>query len=168
MYYILYYVCACLYCTNHTHSTQHKQQLGDEFAGSNSVLIGDADCTAEGKELCEKFNVGGYPTIKYFKDGDTTTGEDYQSGRDFYSLQKFVQEDLEVKCDPTDDASSECTDKEKAYIAKMKTKTAEERKAQHDRLTKMKGNSMKAELKAWLNQRLNILTGLAAAGTDEL
>jgi protein disulfide-isomerase A6 len=122
------------------------------------VLIGDVDCTGDGQSLCEKFSVSGYPTIKYFSDGDTTTGQDYQSGRDFDSLKKFVADELEVKCDPSD--PSECTEKEKAYIEKMKAKTAEERKAQRDRLSKMKGNSMKAELKAWLNQRLNILSGL--------
>jgi hypothetical protein len=122
------------------------------------VMIGDVDCTEDGQSLCEKFNVGGYPTIKYFSDGDTTTGQDYQSGRDFDSLKKFVTDELEVKCDPSD--PSECNDKEKAYIEKMKEKTAEERKAQHARLSGMKGNSMKAELKAWLNQRLNILSGL--------
>mmetsp|Transcript_21230 Transcript_21230/g.35129 ORF Transcript_21230/g.35129 Transcript_21230/m.35129 type:complete len:144 (+) Transcript_21230:226-657(+) len=133
-------------------------KLGDEYAGSNSVMIGDVDCTEDGKELCEKFSVSGYPTIKFFKDGDVTTGEDYQQGRDFFSLQKFVQDELEVKCNPSD--PTECTDKEKAYITKMTDKTADERKAQHDRLTKMKGNSMKAELKAWLHQRLNILSGL--------
>jgi hypothetical protein len=32
-------------------------QLGDEFAGSSSVLIGDVDCTADGEELCSKFEV---------------------------------------------------------------------------------------------------------------
>jgi len=34
-------------------------QLGDEFAGSSSVAIADADCTAEGKAACEKFGVSG-------------------------------------------------------------------------------------------------------------
>lgn len=32
-------------------------QLGDEFAGSSSVVIGDVDCTADGEELCSKFEV---------------------------------------------------------------------------------------------------------------
>jgi len=34
-------------------------QLGDEFAGSSSVLIGDADCTGTGEELCSTFGIKG-------------------------------------------------------------------------------------------------------------
>mmetsp|Transcript_19451 Transcript_19451/g.28828 ORF Transcript_19451/g.28828 Transcript_19451/m.28828 type:complete len:143 (+) Transcript_19451:266-694(+) len=132
-------------------------QLGDEFAGSSSVLIGDADCTDSAQSLCEKFSISGYPTLKYFKDGDME-GQDYQGGRDYDSLRQFVDDELAAKCDVND--PSECTDKEKGYIEKMKTKSADERKAQHERLTKMQGSSMKAELKQWLNQRINILKGI--------
>jgi len=38
--------------------------LGAEFKDSTKVVIGDADCTAGGKSLCDKFGVRGYPTIK--------------------------------------------------------------------------------------------------------
>mmetsp|Transcript_10805 Transcript_10805/g.12368 ORF Transcript_10805/g.12368 Transcript_10805/m.12368 type:complete len:144 (-) Transcript_10805:335-766(-) len=133
-------------------------QLGSEFADSSSVLIGDADCTDSAKSLCEKFQVQGYPTIKYFKDGDMTDGDDYKGGRDIDSLRKFIDDELAVKCNVND--VSECTEKEKSYIEKMKEKTLEDRKAQLERLSKMQGSSMKAELKRWLNQRLNILKGL--------
>jgi len=139
-------------------------QLGGEFAASSSVLIADVDCTAEGQPLCDKYGVQGYPTIKYFKDGDTE-GEDYRGGRDFDSLKGFVEENLEVKCDVND--PSECSDKEKAYIEKMKAKSAEERQKQLKRLDGMKGNAMKAELKKWLSQRLHILRGLEG-GSEEL
>jgi len=139
-------------------------QLGDEFASSSSVLIGDADCTASGKELCEKFGVSGYPTIKYFKDGDEK-GQDYSGGRDFDGLKKFVEDTLEVKCQVAD--PEKCTDKEKKFIEKMKAKSADDVKKQLDRLNGMKGNSMKADLKQWLFQRLNILTQLSA-DTKEL
>lgn len=93
------------------------------------------------------------------KDGDTK-GEDYSGGRDFDSLKKFVQENLEVKCNIKD--PSECTDKEKGYITKMSDKTSAERVAQIERLDKMVGSSMKAELKQWLHQRLHILRALEA------
>ena len=135
-------------------------QLGDEYAASSSVLIGDADCTDSAEELCEKFEIRGYPTIKYFLDGDTK-GEDYQGGRDFDSLKKFVEETLEVKCDVKDPA--ECSDKEKAYIEKMKAKSKDDRVKQINRLEGMAGDSMKADLKAWLNQRLHILRSMEDA-----
>jgi len=38
--------------------------LGDVYEDSKTVLIGDADCTAAGKSLCEKHGVRGYPTLK--------------------------------------------------------------------------------------------------------
>jgi thioredoxin-like negative regulator of GroEL len=133
------------------------EQLGGEYEGS-SVLIGDADCTASGKELCEKNGVSGYPTIKYFKDG--ADAQDYQGGRSFDDLKKFVQDELEAKCDIA--APAECTDKEKKYIEKMKAKPAEDQKKQLTRLDAMKGDKMKAELKLWLSQRLRILTQLTA------
>ena len=53
-----------------------------------------------------------------------------------------------------------CTDKEKAFITKMQEKGAEEITKQFTRLSGMKGSSMKAELKAWWAQRLNILSQL--------
>ena len=77
-----------------------------------------------------------------------------------------MEEKLEVKCDIN--APDECTDKEKAYIEKMKVKTAEERKSQLVRLETMKDGKMKPELKQWLVQRMRILTALASADGDEL
>ena len=104
------------------------------------------------------------PTIKYFKDGDSS-GEDYQGGRDFDSLKQFVEDELEVKCSVED--PSECSDKEKAYIEKMKAKSAEERSAQLARLDGMSGGKMKAELKRWLGQRIRILKQLDENKDDE-
>lgn len=42
-------------------------KLGGEYEGSSSVVIGDVDCTVH-QDLCQRFEVRGYPTIKYFKD----------------------------------------------------------------------------------------------------
>ncbi len=55
---------------------------------------------------------------------------------------------------------SNCSEKEQEYARKMRSKSAQDRKAQIDRLEKMKNSSMKPELKSWLVQRLNILKGL--------
>ena len=99
------------------------------------------------------------PTIKYFVDGDTK-GQDYSGGRDYDSLKKFVEENLEVKCDVKD--PTECSDKEKKYITKMEAKPSADRVAQIERLEKMAADKMKDDLKQWLHQRLHILRALEA------
>jgi thioredoxin-like negative regulator of GroEL len=69
-------------------------KLGDEFADSKSVLIGDVDCTVE-KALCSKYDVKGFPTIKTFIDGSE---EAYEGGRDYDSLKTFADENLGPSC----------------------------------------------------------------------
>merc|ERR1712216_645155 len=124
------------------------KQLGDEYSASSSVVIGKADCTAEGKSLCDAVGVSGYPTIKYFPAGEAAEpkdGKDYNSGRSYDDLKKFVEETLEVKCDVA--APEGCTEKETKYIAKMRAKTKDDVVKQVARLGKMKAKSMKKELK---------------------
>jgi len=130
-------------------------KLGDEYASSSSVAIVDVDCTVH-QDLCGKHGVKGYPTIKYFLDGET---KDYQGGRDFDGLNKFVKETLERKCAVA--APEACTDKEKKFIEMRQSKDKEANTKELERLTKMAaGSTMKAELKQWLHQRLNILKQL--------
>jgi len=68
-----------------------------DFKESPSALVADVDCTTEGKSLCEKFSVGGYPTIKYGDPGDM---KDYQGGRSYADLKKFADENLGPTCGP--------------------------------------------------------------------
>mmetsp|Transcript_71867 Transcript_71867/g.134395 ORF Transcript_71867/g.134395 Transcript_71867/m.134395 type:complete len:130 (+) Transcript_71867:44-433(+) len=69
----------------------------DEFSASPTALVADVDCTAEGKDLCEKHEIRGYPTIKY---GDPAELKDYQGGRTFDELKKFASENLGPTCGP--------------------------------------------------------------------
>ena len=49
------------------------------YQNNNSKMsIGKIDCTTQ-KKLCNRFNVKGYPTLKYYRDG---TFNDYPLGRD--------------------------------------------------------------------------------------
>jgi|UniRef100_A0A7S0P0U3 protein disulfide-isomerase A6 len=133
-------------------------QLGDEYKDSTSVIIGDADCTSSGKDLCDENEVRGYPTIKYFTSETGPKGESYSGGRSFDDLKEFVSDKLEVKCllDNTDG----CSTKEKEFMEKWQAKAAAEVTAQKERLQGMSGGSMKPELKKWLHQRLSILKQL--------
>lgn len=145
--------------------------LADTYSASSSVVIGSVDCTAEGNEdLCQQYGVQGYPTLKYYKDGNTE-GEDYSGGRDLDTLSSFANEELDKKCviasekEMKEDAN--CSDKVTAYASKMRAKKTEDRKAQIERLNKMKGGSMKPDLKTWIFQRLDVLNGLEAGGADD-
>lgn len=130
-------------------------KLAETYADTPSVGIFDVDCTVE-QDLCGKHEVRGYPTIKYYKDGDKK-GEAYNSGRDFDSLDKFVKDNLLRACEVS--SGEGCSDKETTYIEKMKAK-ADKISTEHDRLVGMMGKSMTEEKKAWLNQRVHILKGL--------
>jgi len=136
------------------------EKIMAEYDASSSVALVDVDCTNEGggKAICDAKKVQGFPTIKYYKDGDKD-GQDYNGGRDYDGLKKFVKEELERPCDVED--PKECSDKEKAFIDKMKGKSADEAKKQLERLEGMTGKSMKADLKQWWAQRLNILKQLS-------
>jgi len=75
------------------------EKLGDEFANSKTVLIGDVDCTVE-KDLCSKYGVRGYPTIKYFTGATAADGDKYEGGRTFEDLKAFADENLGPSCGP--------------------------------------------------------------------
>mmetsp|Transcript_25782 Transcript_25782/g.31610 ORF Transcript_25782/g.31610 Transcript_25782/m.31610 type:complete len:145 (+) Transcript_25782:207-641(+) len=131
-------------------------QLGDEYADSSSVLIGDVDCTnVANTQMCGKLEIESYPTIKYWMDGNV---KDYKSARDYATMKEFVEVVLQKPCDVV--TLENCNDKETGYVKKMKSKSAAEREAQLVRLFGMKDNDMKGELKTWLVQRTFLLTAM--------
>mmetsp|Transcript_69263 Transcript_69263/g.101505 ORF Transcript_69263/g.101505 Transcript_69263/m.101505 type:complete len:139 (+) Transcript_69263:195-611(+) len=132
---------------------QDWENLGSEYEASSSVVVGDVDCTVH-STVCSKHGVSGYPTIKYYKDGDKE-GQSYSGGRTGDALKAFVADTLEVKCQVADPKG--CSEKEVKFMDNMKAKSAEDRQKEITRLGGMKSGSMKPELKQWLVQRQNIL-----------
>jgi thioredoxin-like negative regulator of GroEL len=100
-------------------------QLGDEFAGSKTVIIADVDCTVH-KTVCGKYGVRGYPTIKYFTGSTAADGDTYEGGRDFDSLKKFADESLGPSC--SNDNIDLCDDDQKAILDKYNAMSVSERK----------------------------------------
>merc|ERR1712151_415623 len=88
--------------------------LMDEFKDSKTALVADVDCTTGGKDLCEKHDVRGYPSIKWGEPGDL---QDYNGGRSFDELKRFADENLGPTCGP--DNLDLCDDEAKAQIAKF-------------------------------------------------
>jgi len=89
-------------------------KLMEKFEGSTSALVGDVDCTAEGKPLCEEHGVQGFPTIKW---GDPSALEDYDGGREYDDLEKFATENLKPVCSPSN--IDLCDDEKKAKIQEL-------------------------------------------------
>ena len=100
-------------------------QLGDAFSGSKDVIIVDVDCTKDkNKDLCQKFGVQGYPTVKYFSGSTGPLGDAYQGGRTFDDLKKFADENLGPSC--SNDNIDLCTDEQKEMLAKANAMSADE------------------------------------------
>jgi thioredoxin-like negative regulator of GroEL len=131
-------------------------KLAADYEGHASVLIADVDCTADGQSLCQAQGVSGYPTIKYFVDGEENK---YQGGREYEQLKQFVEDTLEPKCSVAEQDG--CTQREKDYIVKMQGKGADAIAKQLVRMEGMKSKSMKPELKAWVNARHRLLEELS-------
>jgi len=113
--------------------------LGSDYADSKTVVIGDVDCTAAGKPLCDKYGVRGYPTIKFFNPPDEE-GEDYKGGRDLAALKKFVESDLGPGCSV--DTKENCTPEQLKDLEKYIAMPAAERDA---KLQEMKDALKNAE-----------------------
>lgn len=88
-----------------------------EYTGHATGLVADVDCTADGKSLCEKVGVRGYPTIKW---GDPNSLEDYEGGRDLDALKKFAAENLKPQCSPAN--IDLCDDEKKKRIEELMAK----------------------------------------------
>jgi len=98
------------------------EKLGKKYKNSKTTVIGDVDCTVH-EELCSRFEVQGFPTVKYFKGGDA---QDYEGGRSFDDLSKFTQEELTSPICTASDLDA-CNDEQKALLEKWGAVSAEER-----------------------------------------
>jgi len=99
-------------------------KLSAEYKDHASILIGDADCTAGGKSLCDSVGVRGYPTIK---SGDPSDLQDYKGGRDLSSLKKHA-ESLGPTCSPAN--IDLCDDAKKKQIEEFTALGAAKRETQ--------------------------------------
>ncbi|KNA13181.1 hypothetical protein SOVF_119120 [Spinacia oleracea] len=64
------------------------EKLGASFKKAKSVLIGKMDCD-EQKTLCSKYDVSGYPTIKWFPKGSLEPKK-YEGARSAEALAEYV------------------------------------------------------------------------------
>jgi protein disulfide-isomerase A6 len=117
-------------------------KLAAEFEGNDAVAIVDVDCTKDvSKDLCSKYGVRGYPTIKYFTGSTDPLGDAYEGGRTFDDLKKFADENLGPSCGP--DNMDLCNDEQKANIEKFQAMDAADLKAAIDAKTDAQADAEK-------------------------
>jgi len=103
-------------------------QLAEAFADSKTAIIVDVDCTKdENKDLCSKYGVRGYPTIKYFTEGTDPMGDKYEGGRDFDALKAFADENLGPSCSYSN--LDLCSEEQKTEIEAVAAMSQEDRTA---------------------------------------
>jgi len=129
-----------------------------------SALVGDVDCTAAGKPLCERFGVKGYPTLKY---GDPSNLEDYKGGRTLSDLKKFASENLKPICSPSN--LDLCDDDKKAEIGKLMEMSDEDLDAaiaEKDKLLKDAEETFKSEVEKLQNKYQELMSAKEKAEAD--
>ncbi|KAI4163465.1 MAG: hypothetical protein LQ342_002972 [Letrouitia transgressa] len=83
----------CGHCKNLAPIYEELAQSFESASDKVSIAKVDAD---EHKELGRRFDVHGFPTLKWF-DGKSDKPEDYNGGRDLESLSSFISEKTGVK-----------------------------------------------------------------------
>lgn len=111
---------------------------------------------------------GGWPTIRYFNKDTGLDGGTYVKKTDKAMCDELGNEEMMTAyvedygktslCSILD--LSGCSEKEMAYIEKMKSKSQSDQDAQLTRLLKMEGGTMTADLHRWLIKRKKILKQL--------
>jgi len=115
------------------------EKLATEYKNSRSVGVFQVDCTTGGQQLCGKYGVQGYPTIKVFKFKEgSKAATDYNGARDYNGIKKYIEANL---------AGPECSleDKEGCQPEERKILEESEKMSVADRRAKI--NEMEEQIK---------------------
>jgi len=152
------------------------------FAGNDAVAFMDVNLSEE--QIYEGPNgedyspgKGGWPTVRYFTKETGIAGGTYVKKTDksmcrelgdIDYMTEYVEEYGNTALCSVANGNG-CSQKEIAYIAKMKAKSESELTAQIQRLESMDSSSMTTELFKWMKQRKKILKQMVGSGvSDEL
>jgi len=151
-----------------------------KYSGNEDVVFGDVNLSKNQVRIGQP-GAGGWPTVRHFNKATGPEGEAYKQktgdamctelGPGLPYLQQYIEEAGGTSlCSVA--TKKGCSEKETKFIDTWAAKGAspEDLEKQVKRLEGMKGNSMKAELKEWLGQRLAIFKQMvkAGAGAKEL
>jgi len=154
--------------------------ITEKYKENSNVAFADVNLSEEQVRGSYNPGMGGWPTIRYFNAETGYEGKPYpkktdkamcdELGDEKY-MEEYVMEQGGVYACAIADGEG-CSEKEKKYIAKLKSSTDEYRSKQLTRLNNMKAGKMKPELMKWIKQRIGILVQFAEeatpAGHEEL
>lgn len=142
-------------------------RLGAMYLHHKEVMIADVDCTSvQGKEICNKQGISGFPTLRYFTPQTGRKGMDYHGERDFDSLEKFIDGRMIKHCVPY--TKENCDKQEVTYIDMMEGMGMVAMKKEHKRLHSMKNGHMKPPARAWVLHRIKLLKDLIKRPREDL
>ena len=103
-------------------------QFAAKHKDSKELLVAEVDCTDSkgGEAICERYDVEGFPTIKYFDAGESEP-EDFEDERGIEALEAFAKE-MANSCKPSQ--LELCSAEEKAIIASHRALSEDDRAAE--------------------------------------
>ena len=126
------------------------------------MLIGDVDCTAKGNDdLCKKYDVTGYPTLRYFPAGSRkdSKGDVYEGERTMVEMKKFAKT-LGPQCSALN--LKLCNAEQKEALAPLMAMPVDELQAQIAR-TQSQIDEAQTEHDATVKQLLAVISRLRRA-----
>ncbi|KAH7866462.1 hypothetical protein Vadar_020676 [Vaccinium darrowii] len=137
-----FYAPWCGHCKN---LAPTYEKVASAFKLEEDVIVANLDADQH-KDLAEKYDVSGFPTLKFFPKGNKA-GEDYDGGRDLDDFVNFINE----KCGTSRDTKGQLTDKAgivenlETVVKEFVTASSEEKKAVYSRMEeeveKLKGSA---------------------------
>lgn len=84
---VMFYAPWCGHCKKL--KPEYEKAASDLQGSDTSIMLAKVDCTESGKETCSKFSVGGYPTLKIFRNGQFS--KDYKGPREAAGIVKYMK-----------------------------------------------------------------------------
>jgi len=84
---VMFYAPWCGHCKRL--KPEFEKSGGDLLANDPPVTLAKVDCTEGGKDVCNKFEVRGYPTLKIFRNGELSA--DYNGPREAAGITKYMR-----------------------------------------------------------------------------
>jgi protein disulfide isomerase family A protein 3 len=84
---VMFYAPWCGHCKKI--KPEFEKSGGDLLRNDPPVTLAKVDCTEAGKEICNKFEVRGYPTLKIFRNGELSA--DYNGPREAAGITKYMK-----------------------------------------------------------------------------